>query len=323
MQQRPTKPTAEPRPRIVDVIAEGLSLVVTRPWLLLLPILLDAIIWLGVRIEPRALMNSLINLIDDANISDADDVVTTLQDFSSSNMTQLGALFVPSMLAGSGGADVYQLIDVRTWTPSAGVVFLVAFGLIMISALLSMVYTVPIANAIIGRKLGLAGNVALILRAWLRMLLFIGLCVSALMIIVVPTALISAIFAPLLPLFSSVLLIGAIAALLLLYFVFDAIVVADVGPITAIKLSVKIVRQNLRAVLGLVLASLLLTTGIPEIASSLLGSLPGLLIAVVLQALIATGATAASMFFFVNRLRQVQPELIKLPPGAPAFDLSR
>jgi uncharacterized membrane protein len=111
--------------------------------------------------------------------------------------------------------------------------------------------------------------------------------------------------------------------LLLLYFVFDAIVVADVGPITAIKLSVKIVRQNLRAVLGLVLASLLLTTGIPEIASSLLGSLPGLLIAVVLQALIATGATAASMFFFVNRLRQVQPELIKLPPGAPAFDLSR
>jgi hypothetical protein len=323
MQQKPTKPQVDERPRIVDLIAEGLSLALMRPWLLLMPILLDIVLWIGVRIEPAALMNSMINLIDDANIDDADEVISTLQDLSTANMTQLGALFVPSMLLGTGGDDVYQWIDPRVWSPGSGAIVLVAIGLVVVGALMSMIYIVPIANAVIGRKLSLGDNTGLILRAWARMLLFIGLCIGAMMIVVVPTAIVSAIFPPLLAIFSSLMLIAGIAALLLLYFVFDAIVIADVGPIKAIKLSVEVVRRNLRPVIGLVLATLLLTTGIPEIATSLLDSLPGLIVAVLLQALIATGAAAASMLFFVDRLRQLQPELLKIPQSAPAFELSR
>ena len=323
MQQRPVQENSDARPRVVDVIAEGLSLIVTRPWLMLVPILLDVVIWLGVKIEPSALINELIDLVDDSTIADTEDVISTMQDLGDSNMTQLAALFVPSMLSGGGDADIYQLFDQRIWTPGAGAVVLVGFGLVFIASLLAMVYTVPIANAIIGRKLSIGGNVALIVRAWARMIAFIVLCVGALMAIIVPTAIMSVIFAPLLPLVTSILMIGAIAALLFFYFVFDAIVIADVGPLKAVRMSVEIVRRNMRAVLGLVLASLLLTTGIPEIVSGMLGSLPGLVLAVLLQAVIATGATAASMFFFVDRLRQWQPGLIELPQTAPAFDLSR
>ena len=323
MQQRPVQEKSDARPRVVDVIAEGLSLIVTRPWLMLVPILLDVVIWLGVKIEPSALINELIDLVEDSTIADTEDVISTMQDLGDSNMTQLAALFVPSMLSGGGDADIYQLFDQRIWTPGAGAVVLVGFGLVFIASLLAMVYTVPIANAIIGRKLSIGGNVALIVRAWTRMIAFIVLCVGALMAIIVPTAIMSVIFAPLLPLVTSILMIGAIAALLFFYFVFDAIVIADVGPIKAVRMSVEIVRRNMRAVLGLVLASLLLTTGIPEIVSGMLGSLPGLVLAVLLQAVIATGATAASMFFFVDRLRQWQPGLIELPQTAPAFDLSR
>ena len=323
MQQRPVQEKSDARPRVVDVIAEGLSLIVTRPWLMLVPILLDVVIWLGVKIEPSALINELIDLVEDSTIADTEDVISTMQDLGDSNMTQLAALFVPSMLSGGGDADIYQLFDQRIWTPGAGAVVLVGFGLVFIASLLAMVYTVPIANAIIGRKLSIGGNVALIVRAWARMIAFIVLCLGALMAIIVPTAIMSVIFAPLLPLVTSILMIGAIAALLFFYFVFDAIVIADVGPIKAVRMSVEIVRRNMRAVLGLVLASLLLTTGIPEIVSGMLGSLPGLVLAVLLQAVIATGATAASMFFFVDRLRQWQPGLIELPQTAPAFDLSR
>ncbi len=323
MQQAPQKPQEEQRPRVIDLIAEGLSLVVARPWLLLLPLLLDAVIWLGVKIEPSALMNWLVDLVDDASLADTEDIVSTLTDLGDSNMTQLAALFVPSMLTGSGDADIYRFADQRIWTPGAGAVVLVAFGLVMLGSLLAMAYTVPIANAIIGRRLSIAGTLALIARAWARMVAFIALCFAGLMAIIVPTAIMSAIFAPLLPLVTSLLMIGAIAALLFFYFVFDAIVIADVGPINAIRMSIAIVKRNLRSVLGLILATLLLTTGIPEIATSLLGSLPGLVLAVVLQAVIATGATAASMFFFVDRLRQWQPGLIELPQSAPAFDLSR
>ena len=323
MQQRPVQEKSDARPRVVDVIAEGLSLIVTRPWLMLVPILLDVVIWLGVKIEPSALINELIDLVEDSTIADTEDVISTMQDLGDSNMTQLAALFVPSMLSGGGDADIYQLFDQRIWTPGAGAVVLVGFGLVFIASLLAMVYTVPIANAIIGRKLSIGGNVALIVRAWARMIAFIVLCLGALMAIIVPTAIMSVIFAPLLPLVTSILMIGAIAALLFFYFVFDAIVIADVGPLKAVRMSVEIVRRNMRAVLGLVLASLLLTTGIPEIVSGMLGSLPGLVLAVLLQAVIATGATAASMFFFVDRLRQWQPGLIELPQTAPAFDLSR
>ena len=323
MQQRPVQEKSDARPRVVDVIAEGLSLIVTRPWLMLVPILLDVVIWLGVKIEPSALINELIDLVDDSTIADTEDVISTMQDLGDSNMTQLAALFVPSMLSGGGDADIYQLFDQRIWTPGAGAVVLVGFGLVFVASLLAMVYTVPIANAIIGRKLSIGGNVALIVRAWARMIAFIVLCLGALMAIIVPTAIMSVIFAPLLPLVTSILMIGAIAALLFFYFVFDAIVIADVGPLKAVRMSVEIVRRNMRAVLGLVLASLLLTTGIPEIVSGMLGSLPGLVLAVLLQAVIATGATAASMFFFVDRLRQWQPGLIELTQTAPAFDLSR
>lgn len=323
MQQRQAKPKADERPRIVDLIAEGLSLVLARPWLIIVPLLVDLFIWLGVKIEPSALMNSLIELVNDAGLDDTEDVITTLQDLATANMTHLIAIFVPSMLRGTDDSDVYQLLDQRVWTPSSGAVLLVALALIFVSSLLSMVYTVPIANAIVGRKLTLGENVGLMLRSWARMLLFIGIVIGALMVVIVPTAVISAIFAPLLPLFSSLLLIGALAGLVLLYFVFDAIVIADVGPIDAIKFSAQIVRRNLGPAMALILASLLLTTGVPEIATRILDNLPGLIIAVAVQALVATGLAAASMFFFVDRLRKLRPDLVKLPQTAPAFDLTR
>jgi len=324
--QRPTQKQAEPaaRPRIVDLIAEGLSLAMVRPWLLLVPILIDVFIWIGVRIEPHALMSSLINLVEDASVEDSGDIVASLQDMGTANLSQLVALFVPSMLTGVARGDVYQIVDERVWSPdSTGIVLLVAFGLILAGTLLSMVYTVPIANAILGRKQSPGVLLRSIARAWWRLILFLALVIGALMALLIPIAIASAIFGALLPLFSSLLVLGALAGLFYFYFVFDAIVVANVGPLTAIRYSVAVVSRNVRSAIGLILATLLLTTGLPAITERFLDELPGVVLAVLLQAFIATGATAASMFFFVDRLRQWRPELVQLPRTAPAFDLTR
>lgn len=322
--QRPTKAQPDARPRIVDLIAEGLSLAVARPWLLLIPILVDVFVWIGVKIEPRALMASLINLVEDASVEDSGDIVSSLQDLATSNISQLIAVFVPSMLTGVARADLYEIVDQRVWAPgSSGMVVLVATGLLLTGTLLSMVYTVPIANAILGRRQHPAALIGSIARAWGRLILFLALVIGALIGLMIPIAIMSAMFAGLLPLFSSLLVLGALAALFYFYFVFDAIVVADVGPVTAIRYSVAVVSRNLRSAIGLILATLLLTTGLPAITESFLDDLPGLIIAVLLQAFIATGATAASMFFFVDRLRQWRPELVQLPHTAPAFDLTR
>jgi hypothetical protein len=327
MQQR-NLPTPPSRPRVVDIIAEGLSVAIARPWLLLIPIVVDLVFWVGVKIEPAALMHSLINLVNDSDVEDSADVISSLNDLATSNMSQLGTLFVPSMLSGVPRHDIYEFTDQTIWTPaSSGLVILVALGLILFGSLVSMIYTVPIADAVLGRKRGAGELVRAIWRAWYRMVLLLGLIIGGVIALAIPVGIVAAIFAvggvDLLPLFSSLLLLGGIGALFYGYFVFDAIVIADVGPITAIRYSAGVVHRNIRAAIGFILASLLLTTGIPEIAESLLSEAPGLIIAVGLQAIIATGAAAASFLFFVDRLRSWQPELIQLPQTAPAFELTR
>jgi hypothetical protein len=327
MQQR-NVPKPQPRARVVDIIAEGLSVTVARPWLLLIPILVDVVIWIGVKIEPSALMNSLIRLVNDADVEDSSDVISSLNDLASSNMSQLGTLFVPSMLSGVPRRDIYELTDQSIWSPgSTGIVLLVALGLILFGALVSMIYSVPIADAILGRKRSAGELVQAIWRAWYRMVLLLGLIVGGIIAVAIPIGIVAAIFAiggvDLLPLFSSLLLLGGIGALFYGYFVFDAIVIADVGPITAIRYSVGVVHRNIRSAIGFILASLLLTTGIPEIAEAMLGEAPGLVIAVGIQAIIATGAAAASFLFFVDRMRLWRPELLQVPQTAPAFDLTR
>ncbi|CAN5400475.1 hypothetical protein BH09CHL1_BH09CHL1_34950 [soil metagenome] len=327
MQQR-NVPKPQPRARVVDIIAEGLSVIIARPWLLLVPILLDFVIWIGIKIEPSALMSSLIRLVNDADVEDSSDVISSLNDLASSNMSQLGTLFVPSMLSGVPRRDIYELTDQSIWSPgSSGIVLLVALGLILFGALVSMIYSVPIADAILGRKRNAGELVQAIWRAWYRMVLLLGLIVGGIIAVAVPIGIVAAIFAlggvDLLPLFSSLLLLGGIGALFYGYFVFDAIVIADVGPITAIRYRVGVVHRNIRSAIGFILASLLLTTGIPEITEAMLGEAPGLVIAVGIQAIIATGAAAASFLFFVDRMRQWRPELIQVPQTAPAFDLTR
>jgi hypothetical protein len=243
-------------------------------------------------------------------------------------MSQLGTLFIPSMLSGVPRSEIYEITDQTIWRPgSSGLVLLVALGLILVGSLVSMAYSVPIADAILGRKRNAGELVRAIWRAWYRMVALLGLIVGGVIALAIPVGIVAAIFAvggvDLLPLFSSLLLLGGIAALFYGYFVFDAIVIADVGPITAIRYSVGVVHRNIRAAIGFILASLLLTTGIPEIAESLLSEAPGLIIAVGVQAVIATGAAAASFLFFVDRLRSWRPELIQLPQTAPAFELTR
>jgi hypothetical protein len=327
MQQR-TQPKPPSRPRVVDIIAEGLSVTIARPWLLLIPIVVDLIFWIGVKIEPAALMHSLVTLVNDSDVEDSSDVISSLNDLASSNMSQLGTLFIPSMLSGVPRSEIYEITDQTIWRPgSSGLVLLVALGLILVGSLVSMAYSVPIADAILGRKRNAGELVRAIWRAWYRMVALLGLIVGGVIALAIPVGIVAAIFAvggvDLLPLFSSLLLLGGIAALFYGYFVFDAIVIADVGPITAIRYSVGVVHRNIRAAIGFILASLLLTTGIPEIAESLLSEAPGLIIAVGVQAVIATGAAAASFLFFVDRLRSWRPELIQLPQTAPAFELTR
>jgi hypothetical protein len=327
MQQR-NLPKIQPRARIVDIIAEGLSVAVARPWLIVIPILLDGLLWIGLKIEPAALMHSLINLVNDQDIEDSKDLIDSLSDLATSNMVQLGSTFTPSMLSGVPRDKIYEITEQTVWRPdSSGLVLLVGIGLFLVGAVISMAYSVPIADAILGRKRSFSEKLRAIGRASYRMFLLIAMVIGGVIAVAIPIGIVAAISAvagvALLSLFTVAIVVALIFVFFYGTFVFDAMVVADVGPITAIRYSAGVVHRNRRSTIGFVLASLLLGTGIPQIAEGVLGSAPGLIIAVGIHALVATGVSAASLLFFVDRMRFWQPDLISLPNNAPAFDLVR
>ena len=169
-------------------------------------------------------------------MDDTEEVITTLQDLATANMSHLLAIFVPSMLEGPTLATFMSCSTNESGRPiGRRWCCAVALALITVSTLLSMVYTVPIANAILGPNSPARRSADRMLRHGRGWCCLFWLVIGALMAGDPATAVISAIFARLLPLFSSLLLLGAFAGSVLLYFVFDAIVIADVGPIDAIR----------------------------------------------------------------------------------------
>jgi hypothetical protein len=327
--QRPKSQTQEQaRPRIVDIIAEGLSLVLVRPWLLAVPILLDLFYWIGVKIEPSALIASLIRIVNESEVENSADVVSSLEDMTSTDISQMIGFFSPTMLNQSPREDIYQLVDRVVWSPSsAGVVLLVSLGLFLVSALVAMIYGVPIGDAILGRRREPMQLVRAIISAWGRFLLLIGLVIGTLIGVAIPLLVVAAIAGvggiDLIPLYTMFFLIALIVAIFVAPFVLDAIALIGAGPIDAIRFGSSIFRANKLQSAGMVLALVLVIFGLPPIARPLLANLPGVVISVALYALIVTGFIAASMLFFVDRLRKWRPELIQVPQTAPAFDLSR
>ena len=325
--QRPNSQTQEQvRPRIVDIIAEGLSLVLVRPWLLAVPILLDLFYWVGVKIEPSALIASLIRIVNESDVENSAEVVKSLEEMTSTDISQMIGFFSPTMLNQAPRDDIYQLVDRVVWSPSsAGVVVLVSLGLFLMSALVAMIYGVPIGDAILGRRRAPMELIRAIVSAWGRFLLLIGLVIGTLIGIAIPLLLVAAIAGvggiDLIPLYTMFFLIALVLAIFITPFVLDAIALIGAGPIDAIRFGSTIFRANKLQSVGVVLALMLVILGLPPIARPLLANLPGVVIAIVLYALIVTGFIAASMLFFVDRLRKWRPELIQVPQTAPAFDL--
>ncbi len=326
--QRPKSQSEKPaRPRIIDIIAEGLSLVLVRPWLLAVPILLDLFYWIGVKIEPSALIESLIRIVNESEVENSAEVVKSLEEMTSSDISQMIGFFSPTLLNQVPREDIYQLVDRAIWSPSSsGVVLLLGLGLFLVSALVAMIYGVPIGDAILGRRRAPMELVRAIASAWGRFLLLIGLVIGSLIVIAIPLLLVAAIAGiggiDLIPLYTMLFFIAIIGAVFVTPFVLDSIALIGAGPIDAIRFGSTIFRSNKLQSAGMVLALLLVIYGLPPIARPLLANLPGVIISIALYSLIVTGFIAASMLFFVDRLREWRPELIQVPQAAPAFDLS-
>lgn len=295
---------------VIESIADGLSLALTYPLVLLLPIGVDIVLWSGITISPAALLQRFPKL---------DDAADSLG--YSADVLPLAALGVPSMLSGAERGQAFEPWSRMTVTPGAWQASaLTIAGLVLVSTMLGTMFRVPLAMVIRSRGRSASELGAALLVAWLRLLGLFALVAASIVLFASPVLIGGAIFLAfgvnVLPLISSALIIPAIAAAIYLMFTPEAIVLTEVGPLRAAYLSFNVVRRNFWPTIGFLGSVLLITEGLSVLWRSQIGTPIGLLIGTLGNAFIGAGLGLATMRFYDDRLRRWRPELSWM--GSPA-----
>lgn len=319
---------------VIDSLSAGYRFLNRRPWLVLLPILLDLLFWWGPRVSLAPLYSRVAGFYTEMAgapelpaemTADVTQVAALLESMGSgSNMLTLLSggllLHVPSLLAvlgpvGQGG----RVLAVETPLGAAG--YFVLFGLMGL-------WVGVLFLGLLARRLPIGGGLKAasggeFLRATAagagKVLLFTLLTVMALLALYIPIGLLVAIMTLVSPGLGSALAVGAggltLAVFFYLYFVTPGIVMDGLGVRAAVAQSFRLVRAQFWSILGFVLLTNVISVGFALILSRMAGGAPaGTLLAIVLHAYIGTGLTMALLVFYRTRV-------LRLAGDAPAMEL--
>ncbi len=319
-----------------ETVASGLSLPLSRPWLVVIPVLLDVFLWLGIQVPITRLTDPLGREMIDRGGENGElaaeqirllgetfrlnDVIGSMlpsifAGVSRDNLFNLmWATFAPAL---SSGIDRRDLADI--WFGALGGItdprsiggivglFVLFF---LISTLLTVAWRVPLALAMAGRTLSVVDVVRYIVRAWVRFVALIALIGIAGMVLLIPTLLMAGILllvqvdlAALISIF--LVMLGTIVAIYA-RFVLEAIIVNDVGPISALKRSAMFSHTFFGPTVRFSLVAALLASGALRLWDTLIDSPPGLPVAIAVNSFLGTGIAIASMMFYYDRDRLIQ-----------------
>ncbi len=304
---------------IIDCLSAGFRYLGWRLELILIPMLLDLLLWLGPRFSVAPLFNNfaiaygqlaggedvtpdIAQLVDQlsASIGEAGESSNLLNGLVSSTL-----LHVPSLPLAPGPwpGNVVEIA-------SAGeaVVWWLLFGLL--GLLLGVIYLTLLARQLpIG---GMAGapppQVAVaVLRHWLQVCGFVILMAIGLMLVYLPISFVVGMMMLFSPAFGSALaaLAGAVTLVVFfyLYFVTAALVMDNLPLLTATSRSLHLVRENFWPTLGFILLSNLIALGIALLLFQLASmALWTAVVAIALNAYIGTGLSMALLVFYRSRL---------------------
>ena len=305
---------------VIDAIADGCFAVARRPYVLIPPVALDLWYWLGERFTPAPLVEAFLRLaaaVQQAQPSPQEAVLTPAQveafravegDFNLFwLLTSRGLRTLLPELAPGGVARPWPqgVLDVRAWP----LVVLGALALALLGLFCLALYLAGVAQLVRDEPFDLRQLARRAPVYWLRLLGLVAIILGGLVLLGMPLILLLGILT----------LVGVNVTALLALFFFplvwlycylalapEAIVVSDVGPLRAIKLSVGIVRRNFWPVIGLLLATLLLTQGFPVLWQVVAGRVAGVPLAIAGNAFLGTGLTAAAMYFYKERLAALE-----------------
>lgn len=300
-------------PGVIDSIADGLTLALARPLLLLVPMLLDLYYWAGWRVTVEALTSPIRRWLLDLDTTESADLAGRLETAGRSDIMSLLSVLVPSLLSGVDRDAIYSLGSRRVFVPDAWWLDVLLLGAIALGAtLLMMIYSVPLADAALDRSRKLGAVLRAIGWAWIRFVGLLAVAAGILLLLLGPVLVASVVLLVVgvdaSPLIGLAMLAIGLFAYLILVMAWDAIVVSEVGPLKAIYNGYAVVRAHFWPAVGLVGAWLLIVVGLGEVWLEIAGSAPGLLIGVIANAFFASGLAMASMLFYASRIRTLKPE---------------
>ena len=310
-----------PRSRgVIDTISAGYGIVNRQPWLLIAPILLDALLWLGPQMSLAVLAGEVLNaplpvqemdetsrrgLEDLRAMAEGSNVLVLLQ-----SPLRMG---IPSALAVMGGGGLAGQFMLPNW----GVAGLLMLGSLAVGLLLGGFYRAALAQQVLHQATGFSSLTREALAGAWR----IGRLLLLALVVLVLAALLAAVLIALLSLVSPllggvvlVLVVGlALLADIYIFFAPDAIYVRRVGARQSIRDSVTLVRANPWAALRFIVLVSVILAGMSQVWLLLAERGPaGMLLAVLGNAYIASGLAAASMVYYQERAASLDT------PSAPA-----
>jgi hypothetical protein len=317
---------------LIDTISEGYAAINRRPWLMLLPLVLNLYIWFGTQLSFAPLLTNLSTIapLGSNSAEQSAAAVEQVRRMGAFDMRQAIAWlnFIPTLTMYTINSSDANCLTFSLslacevpppLAPERNTIkvynlggALLAFVLLNLLALpLSAIFLTQVAAAVRGDRAALPIAAQRAWRAMLALLGKVGVLIGVGLALGLPFA-----FLMLLLMFFSQALsvLMAIALAMALFwiniylgFANEAIVVSGVGPLRALHTSFNIVRRNLWATLGFLALSLLITTGSGMLWLNLAeGSTIGLIVAIVGSAYLGSGLLAARMAFYRERLRRWQ-----------------
>jgi hypothetical protein len=310
MLERTTISQPDRPPGILEHLSEGMSLVLAFPQLIAIPVLLDIYLLIGARISPDVMTTRLGNWLvgrNGANSVDAGEWVRGLGDW---DMSRLLAFLMPSVMDGMKQEAIYRPFDRLAWSPSLPTAIVTGLGLLLIGSFIFTVYLVLLASQADMIRTESRSTMRLIIDRWGKVLattvvltLVIG-AISAL--VIVPGAVLSA------GGMSTDTMVGLFATvgfvvLVITMFVPESIVIDGSGPVEAVRVSAHVVFRFFWQSAAFFAVSMLISPGLLSIWERIAGDPGGLGIAIVLNAVMVTSLSLASLAFYRARFDGVAP----------------
>lgn len=348
---RDTGTTSTPLSGVLETIAAGLSLAIGRPYLLILPLLVDLLTWLGMQISAESLLDPLRRLMQQQGGENgpaaAEQIALISERFRVNDMM---ALFTPSIFAGlprhsllnglvsflappiAGGIDREDMFGPLSeglfgiWEPAEWWMVLgVMAAAFAIATVLFVIHRVPIARSIREQDAAQRSFAVECFVAWVRLITILTLVAGLIAAVIAPaligTAILLLLGLNIAGLLSVALFIfGGLAAIYTL-FTLDAMFLRRIGPIASISHSFDVVRANFGPTTRFALASLVLATGSLQVWGVLTHHAPGVIIALIGNAVLGTGLSIASMMFFQDRSQALAGSVTSRTsrPGRPGW----